>query len=50
MHPPNGELAEDPPAIEEIYVHKYFQNFIYFIWIDRTIWAATKISEQYFIE
>ena len=25
------ELAEYPPAIEVIYVHKYFQIFIYFI-------------------
>ena len=25
------ELAEDPPAIEVIYLHKYFQMFIYFI-------------------
>ena len=25
------ELAEDPPAIEVIYLHKYFQIFIYFI-------------------
>ena len=25
------ELAEDPQAIEEVYLHKYFQIFIYFI-------------------
>ena len=25
------ELAKDPPAIEEVYLHKYFQIFIYFI-------------------
>ena len=25
------ELAKDPPAIEVIYLHKYFQIFIYFI-------------------
>ena len=25
------ELAEDPPAIEVVYFHKYFQIFIYFI-------------------
>ena len=57
------ELAEDPP-IEVIYLHKYFQIFIYFIWIDRKIWkylwrwitsiggssANSKQSEQYFIE
>ena len=35
------ELAEDPPGIEVIYyLHKYFQIFIYFIWIDRKIWAG----------
>ena len=31
------ELAEDPPAIEVIYLHKYFQIFIYFIRIDSKI-------------
>ena len=25
------ELAKDPPAIEVIYLHKYFQIIIYFI-------------------
>ena len=34
------ELAKNPPAIEEIYLHKYFQIFIYFIWIDSEMWAS----------
>ena len=43
------ELAGDPLAIEVIYVHKYFQIFIYSIWIDRKIWAATVASSDFSI-
>ena len=43
------ELAKDPPTIEVIYLHKYFQIFIYFIWIDRKIWAANVASSDFSI-
>ena len=41
------ELAEDPLAIEEIYLHKYFQIFIYFIWIDRKMQAVTVAGSDF---
>ena len=43
------ELAEDHPAIEDVYLHKYFQIFIYFIWIDRKMQAATVAGSDFSI-